>query len=124
MLRFACLPALALAITACSDGEAPVATDTSENMSVEAPANPPSPTREDDIRHFLLQEFPDAAPMQYALAWNDLDGDGTDEAIIYLVTPYFCTAKAASTRKRPGITPMATRTAISAVSVWTSAVPS
>ena len=90
MLRFACLPALALAITACSDGEAPVATDTSENMSVEAPANPPSPTREDDIRHFLLQEFPDAAPMQYALAWNDLDGDGTDEAIIYLVTPYFC----------------------------------
>lgn len=38
----------------------------------------------------LLQEYPDAAPMQYALAWKDLNGDGADEAIVHLVTPYFC----------------------------------
>ena len=45
---------------------------------------------EDDIRHFLLQEYPDAAPMRYALAWHDLDGDGADEAIVHLAAPYFC----------------------------------
>ena len=46
--------------------------------------------REEDIRHFLLQEYPDAAPMQYALAWHDLDGDGADEAIVHVVSSYFC----------------------------------
>lgn len=50
-----------------------------------APAN-----AEEDIRHFLLQEYPDADPIMYALAWNDLDGDGKDEAIVYLGGPYFC----------------------------------
>ena len=46
--------------------------------------------REEDIRHFLLQQYPDAAPMRYALAWRDLDGDDADEAIVYLAGSYFC----------------------------------
>ena len=50
-----------------------------------APAN-----AEEDIRHFLLQEFPDATPMQYALAWHDLDGDGSDEAIVFVAGPALC----------------------------------
>jgi len=76
-----------IALAACSGNSAEpeaVASATPEATSP-APAN-----AEEDIRHFLLQEYPDAAPMQYALAWKDLDGDGKDEAIVYLVTPYFC----------------------------------
>ena len=78
-----------IALAACSpsanDSEAPTG-DTSQPATEDAGAQ----SREDDIRHFLLQEYPEAAPMRYALAWNDLDGDGAEEAIVHLATPYFC----------------------------------
>ena len=85
-MRFVILPIVALSIAACGaepEAEAP-ATVSSEAVSP-APAS-----AEEDIRHFLLQEYPEAAPMQYALAWADLNGDGADEAIVHVVTPYFC----------------------------------
>lgn len=78
------------AIAACSQTEDTeiAVEDTGEAVAETASASTPSP--ENDVRHFLLQEYPDAAPMRYALAWSDLDGDGTDEAIVHLVGPYFC----------------------------------
>ncbi|QPC97900.1 hypothetical protein [Qipengyuania soli] len=82
------LPLAVIALAACSGSPSPApdesATESSEAVSP-APAN-----AEEDIKHFLLQEYPDASPMQYALAWSDLNGDGADEAIVYLITPYFC----------------------------------
>lgn len=86
MHRLIAAAAIALALSACSqpEEEAPVSEAATEVVSP-APAN-----AEEDIRHFLLQEYPDAAPLKYALAWHDLNGDGADEAIVHLVTPYFC----------------------------------
>ncbi|WP_369027176.1 hypothetical protein [Qipengyuania sp. RANM35] len=82
------LPFAVTALAACGGSPSPApdesATESSEAVSP-APAN-----AEEDIKHFLLQEYPDASPMQYALAWSDLNSDGADEAIVYLVTPYFC----------------------------------
>ncbi|QZD92336.1 hypothetical protein K3162_12500 [Qipengyuania xiapuensis] len=89
MLRVALAAASFVALAACSSGK-----ETAEAPEVDAPeteaAEVSTPTREDDIRHFLLQEYPEAGSMRYALAWNDLDGDGADEAIVYLAAPYFC----------------------------------
>ncbi|UOR14427.1 hypothetical protein [Qipengyuania aquimaris] len=89
MLRVALAAASFVALAACSSGN-----ETAEAPEVDAPqteaAEAAAPTREDDIRHFLLQEYPEDGSMRYALAWNDLDGDGADEAIIYLAAPYFC----------------------------------
>jgi len=62
-------------------------TASEEAVGVIAPA-PEGP--EEDIRHVLLQEYPDAGPIRYALAWHDLDGDGAKEALVYLAGPYFC----------------------------------
>lgn len=88
LMRSLFLPLAVTALTACGGSPSPApeasATEKTETVSP-APAN-----AEEDIRHFLLQEYPDASPMQYALAWSDLDGDGADEAIVHLVTPYFC----------------------------------
>jgi len=53
-------------------------------------ASPLPATADEDIRHFLLQKYPDAEQISYALAWQDLDGDGADEAIVSLGGPYFC----------------------------------
>lgn len=56
-------------------------------------ATAPSPAAADaarDVDHFALQAYPDAGSIDYALAWQDLDGDGADEAIVYLTGPYFC----------------------------------
>ena len=86
MLRVALAAVSLISMASCSSETEPADTETSATEAAEAAA----PTREDDIEHFLLQEYPDAAPMHYALAWTDLDGDGTDEAIVHLITPYFC----------------------------------
>lgn len=86
---FAALTGLAMLVAACSsEAEAPERSETDSPL-VEADQTAAN-SGEDDIRHFLLQEYPDAAPMRYALAWTDLDGDGTNEAIVHLVAPYFC----------------------------------
>ena len=88
-MRHAILLLVTLALAACS--EAPPAEVETTTDTASAEATSPMPTNaEKDIRHFLLQEYPDAAPMKYALAQKDLDGDGADEAIVHLVTPYFC----------------------------------
>ncbi|WP_226698969.1 hypothetical protein [Qipengyuania gaetbuli] len=85
-MRFAFLPIVALSIAACAEAPEAEAPETASTEEVSpAPAD-----AEEDIRHFLLQEYPDAAPMQYALAWSDLNGDGADEAIVHIITPYFC----------------------------------
>lgn len=87
-MKFLALPLLALTLAACSGETAEDPADTSAATAEEtspAPAN-----AEEDIQHFLLQEYPDGAPMQYALAWSDLDGDGADEAIVHVVSPMLC----------------------------------
>ncbi|WP_435417168.1 hypothetical protein WAB17_09760 [Parerythrobacter aurantius] len=87
-MKWLAIAGSALCLVACSD--AGTATDAAVDEA-KATATSPSPAdREEDIRHFLLQEYPEAAPMRYALAFTDLDSDGADEAIVYLVTPYFC----------------------------------
>ena len=76
-------------LAACSPADAPpdpAESEAADEMATQAEA----PDPEDDIRHFLLQEYPDAGAMRYALAWSDLDADGEDEAIVYLAAPYFC----------------------------------
>lgn len=85
-----CLAASA-SLAAC-DAPAPEASATAAIASeVAGDITSPAPQdREEDIRHFLLQEYPDAGKITYALAWHDLDGDGNDEAIVYLAGPYFC----------------------------------
>ncbi|QZD89988.1 hypothetical protein K3148_00800 [Qipengyuania aurantiaca] len=88
MVRTLVLAASLVSLAACSpaeEAEAP-AGDTAASDAQAAP----SPAPEDDIRHFLMQEYPDGLPMRYALAWSDLDGDGADEAIVHLVGSYFC----------------------------------
>ena len=86
-------PALAsiclLALASC--GESPAAQDSEPQPTTTlADQGPPPPSPENDVRHFLLQEYPEAAPMRYALAWSDLDDDGVEEAIVYLAGMYFC----------------------------------
>ncbi len=78
--------AAVLALAGCSaaeDAEAPTQDAAAEDVT-------PEPTPEEDIDRFLLQEYPDAGTISYALAWSDLDGDGSDEAIVHLVGPWFC----------------------------------
>jgi len=80
----------ALALTACSSGDGAPANDETVAAEVAESEVAEGPSREEDIQHYLLQSYPDAAPMRYALAWHDLDGDGADEAIVHLMSPYFC----------------------------------
>lgn len=87
-MRNVILPLAVIALAAC-DGSPATAPGESASQAPEA-VSPAPANAEEDIRHFLLQEYPDASPMQYALAWSDLNGDGVDEAIIHVVTPYFC----------------------------------
>jgi putative lipoprotein len=82
-----------LALSACSGGdEAPAEDETAmaEATETEAAADTVAASAEEDIQHYLLQTYPDAAPMRYALAWHDLDGDGADEAVVHLVSPFYC----------------------------------
>lgn len=53
-------------------------------------ASPGPASRDEDIDHYLLQEYPDAGEIKYALAWSDLNGDGSEEAIVYPIGPWFC----------------------------------
>lgn len=85
MNRLIIFASIALAACSGSSAEQDEAGEPRLEGTSPAPAN-----AEEDIRHFLLQEYPDAGPMQYALAWKDLGGDGADEAIVHLVAPYFC----------------------------------
>ena len=80
-----------LLILGACNATPPAEEDPVEEASAAATATSPAPaTAEEDIKHFLLQEYPDAAPMQYALAWSDLNGDGKDEAIVPVISSYFC----------------------------------
>ena len=90
-MRYPLLPLATLALASCGQALATKEDPTPKPTANTADTLSPNPANEEeDIRLFLLQEYPDASPLQYALAWNDLDGDGTDEAIVYLVSPYFC----------------------------------
>ena len=88
-MRLAICSLAALALASCAEAPPPPSEETVEPVAAET-VSPEPASAEEDIRHFLLQEYPEAAPMKYALAWSDLNGDGTDEAIVHLVTPYFC----------------------------------
>lgn len=85
--------ALVAACSAASDESSSdtsaVADSTEETIPVEQ-ADPAALGRNEDIRRYLLQQYADAGEISYALAWSDLDGDGAEEAIIYLGGPYFC----------------------------------
>lgn len=90
-MRYLLLPLATLALASCGQAPASKENPTPKPTAATADALSPHPVNaEEDIRQFLLQEYPDASPLLYALAWNDLDGDGADEAIVYLVSPYFC----------------------------------
>ncbi len=77
---------LALSLAACQQAEVPAEPEAEATEEASSQAA----TAEEDIRHFLLQEYPDAPTINYALAWSDLDGDGADEAIVHVAGPYFC----------------------------------
>lgn len=80
----------ALGLAACSGGGADDAADDVAETAVSEEISPAPADAEEDIRHFLLQEYPEAEDIRYALAWSDLDGDGTDEAIVHVVSSYLC----------------------------------
>ena len=84
--HFATMAAV-LALAGCSAGEE---AETPADNKVADDISPAPTTAEEDIDHFLLQEYPDAGAISYALAWRDLNADGTDEAIVHLVGPWFC----------------------------------
>ncbi|MEZ5681961.1 MAG: hypothetical protein R3E14_11800 [Erythrobacter sp.] len=87
-MRSILLPLAVTALAACSGSPSPAPDESATESS--AAVSPAPANADEDIKHFLLQEYPDASPMQYALARSDLNGDGADEAIVYLVSPYFC----------------------------------
>jgi putative lipoprotein len=92
-MRFFPVPLAALALAACAEAPPPQTDDAegpADTLAETDQASPAPASAEEDIRRYLLQTYPDAAPMRYALAWSDLDGDGADEAIVYLAAPYFC----------------------------------
>ena len=74
-------------LTACSPADGPSAAATPGSVA-QTTSDAPGP--EEDIDRFLLQQYPDAGDVDYALGWFDLDGDGTEEAILHLVGPFFC----------------------------------
>lgn len=86
--------AAVLALSACGSSQTAAPTGVASETPDAAPATastlPAPASAEEDIRQFLLQEYPDAGTIRYALARKDLNGDGTDEAIVYLAGPYFC----------------------------------
>lgn len=84
MMRFFTLVAV-LGLAGCGAGTPPSPEGTGETAAAPAPAN-----AEPEIRQFLLQEYPEAVPMRYALAWHDLNSDGIDEAIVHVVSPWLC----------------------------------
>lgn len=42
------------------------------------------------IEDWLVKEYGEYGPVRYALAWHDLNADGADEAIAYVVGPGVC----------------------------------
>ena len=76
-----------VSLAGCSAANAP---QTASEAPVEQAVSPTPAGAEEDIRHFLLQEYADAGALQYALAWHDLDGDGANEAIVHVLSPYVC----------------------------------
>lgn len=52
------------------------------------------PSREESLHAFLQQRFEEAREnypeTAYSAAFADLDGDGRDEALVYLSSSYFC----------------------------------
>ncbi|QYJ06555.1 hypothetical protein [Qipengyuania flava] len=90
MTRILTVPLAVLALAACSEAPEPANEDTAQAPAETEAVSPAPATAEEDIRRYLLQTYPDAGTMRYALAWHDLDSDGADEAIVYLAGPYFC----------------------------------
>lgn len=88
MIRFSALIAT-IALTACA-AEAPEASEAETDTATAEAVSPAPANAEKDIQHFLLQEYPDAEDIRYALAWHDLDGDGADEAIVHVVSSWVC----------------------------------
>lgn len=81
----------ALALAGCSGAdEAALEEEETGEIATSEDVSPAPADASDDIRAFLLQNYPDAAPGSYAVAWHDLNGDGADEAIVHLYSSYFC----------------------------------
>lgn len=87
MIRFPAIIAT-VALAACS-AEAPEVEADTDTAGVEE-VSPGPANAEEDIQHFLVQEYPEAVDIRYALAWHDLDGDGADEAIVHVVSSWVC----------------------------------
>ncbi|GAA5052413.1 hypothetical protein GCM10023208_13200 [Erythrobacter westpacificensis] len=80
----------AITVSACSASEEAPAPAETYTVEVADTAPGGQPSAQEDIRRYLLQNYPDVAPGQFAYALHDLDGDGADEAIVYLASRYFC----------------------------------
>ncbi|WP_128893030.1 hypothetical protein [Erythrobacter sp. HKB08] len=84
-----------LGLVACGDTAEPAADSAADDVAETVAAADAERTAEfaaaeEDIRHFLLQEYPDMGELRYALALYDLDGDGAQEAIVHVVSPMLC----------------------------------
>ena len=94
MIRTATAPvaftAITLALAACGDAVPASTEPAAEDLDVSEAIEPVPENPEEDIRHFLAQEYPEAEDIRYALAWRDLHDDGIDEAIVYVVSPSIC----------------------------------
>ncbi len=87
MIRFPALMAT-VALAACTADAPDAEADT--NIAGVEEVSPGPANAEEDIQNFLLQEYPEAEGIRYALAWHDLNGDGADEAIVHVVSSWVC----------------------------------
>ena len=85
--RRAALAALALILVACSPGqdEDPASADVPG-----PPAPPPTFVDEFDTAQWLADNYADLEPIGYRQGRADLDGDGTEEFLVYLRGPMVC----------------------------------
>jgi putative lipoprotein len=77
----------ALMITACGQD---AASPEQQTVAAEEPPAAQQTMPEDDIRHFLLQEYPDAASIQYSVGWVNLGEGEEPEAVVHVISPEVC----------------------------------
>lgn len=75
-----------LALAALMTGSGCAASGTTGSAT---PSPAPEPATA-EIESWLTAEYGEYGPIRYALAWQDLDGDGADEAIAYVISPGVC----------------------------------
>lgn len=77
---------LALAAAACSQASPP-AEATPDSTTAAPPATSPASSR---LARWVKQAYPDMGPLMMRSGRFDLDGDGTDETLVYVGGPMLC----------------------------------